>query len=460
MSEHDSIVVSGHFSGSPQRGKLQWFERLDAALRPRGCRLLLLNLSSQPLETTCAAESIPLGVEIGEHLRLGGLLGGAPTAATGHAASILAEPEGLTAEPAVAKVRLFRGCVEDVLRRHRPRAAVLWHQFNAWHYSLPEVLAAHGVPFAYAEYGALPGTMAFDRDGQMALSAVAKAGPESYAEVSADDLERADRALEHLRAARTMRRATDARSPLPDDFAEARRDGRRAIFYAGQNDYASGMLPESLPEAKEHSPFFRDTGDALEELLRIAEAEGFAVLFKPHPLDRRDFAAIAERHRGALFLTRDADVYECIAQTDATATILSQVSYLAALLGKPVALLGRNPMSNKGCAHEAGSRAGVRDTLNAALNGEAADAQRDAFRRHAAALLRDELYPADDAMAGYFSDERRTAADFLLGFAKEGGDSARLSPILDRRAWRAYRAVRALDLGIRGYTRLRGRRGR
>lgn len=468
MSEKHTIVTSGYFSGAPQESKRAFFERLDAALKPRGYRLLLLNLSTSPLETSCAHESVPQFVEIAEYLRIGGLFSDGGTERARLAASILAEGSGVSMGAAAAKVRLFREHVERLIARKRPVAFVLWHQFNAMHYSLPELLQARSVPRVFAEYGLLPGTVAFDGLGQMALSWVTTANEPHLSDA---DLDTADRFLAHLREARPMRRATDARGPLPEKLLAARDGGKRIVFYAGQNDFATGMLPESLPEANTHSPHFRDTRDALEALLSASERGNLVVLFKPHPLDKSSFSDIENVHPETLHLTRDSDIHECIHAADATATILSQVGYLAAMHEKPVVLLGRIPMSGKGCAYEIATRDELDDVVSDALNRDDFEAKQTAWKKHVAHVMRDYLFPMGDDAAPYFQTSAEDAAALLVELAKgelpphafgpspmPSTDTVKPQVPRDSAAKFAYAALSAMSPAIRAYTRMRSKR--
>src|SRR5262249_55082657 len=128
------------------------------------------------------------------------------------------------------------------------------------------------------------------------------------------------------------------------------RAGRRLVFYAGINDWQSGVLPVD-GNTMLHSPHYADTIDALDHLLEAAEAGDFSVLFKPHPnLHPKNFAAAHPR----LIVARESNSVECIRHADVTATILSSLAYIALCHAKPAVLLGRNTLSGTGAAYELG----------------------------------------------------------------------------------------------------------
>ena len=228
------------------------------------------------------------------------------------------------------------------------------------------------------------------------------------------DLEAAEKLLELVRAEKLSRKEQSDENSIEPIIKEARDRGRKVIFYGGQNDFQTGMLPSFLPEAKIHSPVFVDTIDALQCLAFLAEKNNWHIIFKPHPM-------VVKWHKDAAILTEnrvttvlDADIFECMEKCDLTATIVSQLSYMALIHGRPSVLLGRNQLSGKGCAYEVGSEMELEPTLRKALEEGITDSMRRSWMRHAAQLLRHYLYSFEEATRPIMGRDVGDVARYLL----------------------------------------------
>jgi glycosyltransferase involved in cell wall biosynthesis len=309
-----------------------------------------------------------------------------------------------------------------VLDALQPRGVLLWHQWNSL-MDIGRVLSdSRGLPSAYLHEGMLPRTMTFDPQGMMAESgsvgALLNGAPDD-----AVWLDRADAVIARIRDEGLDRkplsdiRVGSVARGLADDM------GARLIFYAGINDWHSGNLPES--GAAIHSPHFRDTMDGLNALVEAAEQNDWLIMFKPHP---NLYPAIIPPHP-RLFVVREGNSIDCIDAADATVSILSSITYIAAARGKPTVLLGRNTLSDTGAVQEISGRDDLVPAINAALGGLDAVARADAYRDHIAALLKDHLfvYDPDDSLASLSHD---LLVDRLLLLIDPDGQRSAITPSL------------------------------
>jgi hypothetical protein len=265
------------------------------------------------------------------------------------------------------------------------------------------------------EYAALPGTICFDEDGQMAESWVAQDFDEFLAlPVDDSDLAQAQRFLDYLREGKKSGKSQDAEVSIESVIARARERGRKIIFYAGQNDWASGMLPRGFPEARIHSHIYADTLEALGHLSEVAEENDWQIVFKPHPL-------VQERHRyfevpfpERVDLVLGGNILDCIQEADLVTTIVSQVSYLALIHGRPCVMLGRNQLRNKGCTYQVGRRDDLTSTVQHALRDGFYPKARARWLKHVAQICKYYLFAIDPEVESIIGRDVEEATDFLV----------------------------------------------
>lgn len=445
------IIVSGYFAGDGQAAKLQYFERLDEALQPMGYRLHLLDLSPADPDTRLPYDRVPYFVMAG-HKVDGSRYLTEPDVAdeVKTAASIEAANRNGPLLNSCVKTIFFRAYFREVLRRTRPSLCILWHQLNALHRAAQGVCEEIGLPCALTEYGVLPGTIGFETGGQMGESRVAQ-DPEWFLNLPVDDadLERADAYIEFVRNEKRTRKDQSSEFDLEACVAKARERGRAVIFYAGQQDYASGLLPRSLPESHVHSPHFADTLDALRHLSELAERNDWHIIFKPHPILAERSKNYETPYPNRVDVALGANIFDCMALADVTTTIVSQVSYMALVHERPCVLLGRTQLTGKGCVYEPVSFGDIETTFARAIDQGFTSEQQNAWRRHVAQVMRHYAYRFDEDLAQMPGRGVEAVAQYLAETAAP--ESIQMPKTLwendargtgFRRLQRAYRAMR------------------
>lgn len=297
------------------------------------------------------------------------------------------------------------------LDRERPDFVYLWNQFNAFHAIAAQILDERGIRKGFFHDGVLPGSIAFDIDGEMGLSWVSRE-PQLLTGIAVtdDDVERADA---YLSGIGDVQRHPQVESVNLAQALQLRGlDKKPAILFAGQNDWHSGIKPES-PMRVAHSPIFKGSIDALADLDRYAGERGYAIIFKPHPLSRDKFAFLdADRYPNTLVLA-STSLNACIGRARVVVTIASQVAYGAVIMEKPVVMLGRHQISGKGLAYEAQTRATVFSVLDAAMKDARRIERRRELSRHAAQMERAYLFRFDPEGHSFFRRGPEGAAKFL-----------------------------------------------
>lgn len=298
-------------------------------------------------------------------------------------------PDRRDAERVLAWTYHFtRACLD----KHRPALMIIWNQFHSLSRMAIKAAASGDIPVAFVEYGMLPGTLSFDFSGQMGESDVVRDTlNDMVAPFVPDQLHAAEQALATLARERSSRRPQLPLGGFGQEIIK-RATGRSIVLFAGHNDNASGTFPYDESAKRHHSPIFANSRQAAEYLASVARDNGWFLLYKPHPFAAR-MQAIEESEYAATL--RDFDINDCVDLADCVTTTVSQVSYVALLHRKPLAMLGYNQLRGCGCHFQAERLEDVVPSIRAALASGFTEAQREAFTYHVARLLRNYLYGID-----------------------------------------------------------------
>ena len=288
------------------------------------------------------------------------------------------------------------------LDEHAPDHVFLWNQFNALHRHFAHILEARGIPFGFFHDGVLPGSIAFDIDGEMGESWIAR-DPDRFQAVAVppEDLDRAQAFFARLAETPVDRHIQQDDISVTEAVALARAEGKPLVLYAGQADWHAGVRPEG-PQRHHHSPLYDSSLDALRHLDDVAGQLGITILFKPHPLTRERHTFLeAEDYPNTLILS-SVTLQSCLDAADLVATIASQTCYVALMAGKPVLMLGRNQITGKGLTYDATSRDGLADLIETALADPLAETRARDLAAHAARLERTYLFDYGTLDSGFY----------------------------------------------------------
>jgi hypothetical protein len=344
------------------------------------------------------------------------------------------------------KLREFVSFIDTV----RPDAAFLWNSFNVFHRMVREILQQRGIPVYYFHDGVLPGSVAFDFDGEMGESWVAR-DPQRLLSipVGAADRQRAETFVAFIRENSINRHRQE---PLIDFKAHLAAKGvahKPMILLAGQQDWHAGLLPDN-PNRPLHSPVFASSTDALAALDTVAGEIGAHVLYKPHPLDRDKFAFLKKDRYKNVDIIGNGSIEQMIDHAAVTVTIASQASYTAAFRERPCALLGRNQMSFKGIAEDLASINDLRPCLQRAMAGSGAE-RREALFRHMAQLDKAYLYDFGTIEHNFYTRGAAEAArDLAAQFSRPAPSAVPVRDAGRRPGVRGEDAVVAAAAPMRG----------
>jgi Capsule polysaccharide export protein len=276
--------------------------------------------------------------------------------------------------------------VRKILSCWKPSQVILWNAFYGFHMIVRSVCLEEGIPIKYMEFGNIPGTIIVEELGQMGESWPARY-PQEFMEipVSGKEYEDAELLVQELQKSR-LNRNEQPRNNVLSAIKSKLKKGRPIVFFAGQNDNASGMQPYTENTWKFHSPIFKSSDEAAVFLAEVCERNEWNYIYKPHPMmtGTCDNAIIP----ASTIFVEDADIHDLIDLSDVVVTILSTVSYSALIRKKPVVMLGYTQLKGKGCTFEAFEKEYIEKEISAGLVNNTDEHMYQSFIKHVAQLNR------------------------------------------------------------------------
>ena len=310
--------------------------------------------------------------------------------------------------------RLYR----TVIDCYKPEAIIIWCKFPMLHQVCNHVCLQKGVTPLFIEFGSLPGTYALDPEGQMGESPTAR-NYEHFRTlpVTDEEIAQAEKVIEFLRASALNRNAANASTVELDELKTKLDPSKPIVMLAGQSDFDSGILPYDETAKANHSPMFADSAEAALHLAEVAEKMGFNFIFKPHPAM---VAAMRKRKWPEnLHLVTNTDINKIIDLSDLVVSIVSQTGYMSTIRGKATLTLGYNQLRGKGATYEAYTLEAIPGAITAALQDGQTEEMKQHFIRHAAQMLRYNLYDDLGDRPLRFGQKAAGAAEFLRGYIKQ-----------------------------------------
>jgi CDP-glycerol glycerophosphotransferase (TagB/SpsB family) len=249
----------------------------------------------------------------------------------------------------------------------------------------------------YWEYGNIPDTYSFDFPpyGQMGESEPA-VDYKKFKDlpVSESEIIRAEEISENIYKNKKNRyfQTSNSNEDLISEIQRIKAEGKKVIFYAGQNDFDSGLVPYNNTTEEFHSPIFKSTLDVLNYLLENVEPNGWHIVFKPHRLIYNYYPVEKFNNKSLTYVNYESALDEVIDICDVTCTILSTVAYDALFRNKPVVMFGFTALKGKGCTYEIFEKNKTVKIINESLQKGYTDEQKRNFYKHIAGLLKYYLY--------------------------------------------------------------------
>lgn len=296
---------------------------------------------------------------------------------------------------------------------HTPDYVYLWNQFNALHRTFEAILKRRDIKMGFFHDGVMPGSIALDVDAEMGEGWIARE-PERFMSVKTNknDVARSKNFLAELAGTENDRHPQDEHISVIGALELAGLNNRPIVFFAGQNDWHAGILPDS-PTRTLHSPVYESTAAALVDLDRIAGEKGFTLLFKPHPLSRDRFLFLRTKDFPNTVILQHTSINVCIEVSSVVTTIASQACYVALQENCPVVMLGHNQLTGKGLTYDVTTSDGVAPAIATAMEDPLLPTRENDFAKHIAQLERAYLFDYGTTETTFYRRGIREAAKLM-----------------------------------------------
>lgn len=257
------------------------------------------------------------------------------------------------------------------------------------HSILQKLCRERSIKVIYTHAGIIHGTLSMDAIGEVGESLPALV-PERFNQLYVDfcDLSAAKSVKEYLVNSRLNRKVQPKNSI--SELLEKMDSSKRTVFFAGQNDVGSHMIPYTEITKSFYSPIFKSSIEAAIFLAKISEKNQWNFIYKPHPMyvhaEERDMLPPS-----ACYIEY-GDINDIIDLSDVVVTILSTTCYDALVRDKAVVMLGYTQAKGKGITYEAFQRDEIEDTINDAIEFGLTTEMKENYIRHLAQLLKYYLY--------------------------------------------------------------------
>ena len=277
--------------------------------------------------------------------------------------------------------------IEKLLDYIKPSKVILWNQFYAFHRIFDTICKRRKIDVEYMEFGCLPGTIEFDKNGQMGESEVTK----KYKRFRKQEVT-IEEYREMVEILRYLKQSGLNRNVQPNIVLKSQQLYRYnckfpTIVYFGQNDYESGLRPYDIKAKIYHSPIFKSTVQAMEYLIRLSIKNRWNFIYKPHPImEALGLETKDEQNSNSKYMLSNVNLNELIDFADVIVTIFSQSAYISLIRNKPVVMMGYMQLRGKGCTYEAYKKCVIEGQIKRALKNGVTEEQRENFIKHCAQL--------------------------------------------------------------------------
>ncbi len=304
--------------------------------------------------------------------------------------ALKAKFSNLTEAEACYMVYYIYQYVMSVLDILQPKQLIVYCLVMVQHLILEEVCNEKGIPLISTHQGILPGTLAFDVGGE-----VGKSLPTIYSEkflglsINETDMEHAKKVWEYLYKSNLNRKIQPQNNCV--EYVLKNIDRKKPIiFFAGQNDFSSNMVPYTSDTQKYHSPIFQTSIEAGIYLAELCKKNEWNFVYKPHPMSTK-FEEKGKLPDNTIYV-EFGNINDLVDISDVVVTILSQTNYVSLIRHKPVVMLGYSQTKGKGCTYEAFEKEKIESVIREALGNGFTEEQEKAFLRHIAQVLKYYLF--------------------------------------------------------------------
>lgn len=237
-----------------------------------------------------------------------------------------------------------------------------------------------GIPFIFWEYGWIPGTYIFEKDGSAGRSRLA------------NDECVINNMTNHLKLNEIERIITTILSKEEDyDISKHDRDElkqldetKKTVFLVGTGNFLS-IKGDSDFSKKYISPYYSSMEEMLDDVYEICCRNNWNLIYKPHP-GLTSFEDNSKKRSGVIWI-KDTDANYLIDKSDLVVTLYSAVDCMALIKGKPLLQLGRSILNYANCTYMPYTKVDIETYAQAAMENKDATHLDENFKKFLGKLL-------------------------------------------------------------------------
>lgn len=282
----------------------------------------------------------------------------------------------------------------EVFKKISPKFIMVW---NHWGINsvVPRDIAEHiGIPVLSLERGFVEGTIMASWCGYGLDIVNTKPTMFREMEVSLCELEHAKKVCHFLEDSSVNRYKQPQNNKLVT-IKEKLEGKEKNILIVGSFDIENPAFPLDENTRELYSPIFGESIEMVQYISKIAKKYKWNIIYKPHPLMDKinpKVSTIARKY-GAMYV-KDVDIYELINIVDVVVCMVSSVSYISLIRGKPVVSLAYTTLREKGCCYEVNKIDEIEKVIDVAINHGMTEEQHNNFIKHVAQI--NKYYYYDD----------------------------------------------------------------
>ncbi|HTI97847.1 MAG TPA: FkbM family methyltransferase, partial [Dongiaceae bacterium] len=254
--------------------------------------------------------------------------------------------------------------LRTLLDELQPSVVLVWGTILPQSVILQQLAQQKGLPCWVIERGLLPDTLMIEMVGQVGQSELNWSFTLNQTLKAANETTLFHAAQQTYLARCETKYAQTEFLDAPAFSAKFNPQSKKLVAMLLQYDSASSFVPAGYAGARIHTTGFKSSEATMQHLAAAAAQLDCLVIVKPHPLDADDYSALETAH---LRVVREVNLHSLIRAADVVACMASSTQFEALLYEKPLLLLARSPLANKGVAYEPRTAAELPAVLEAAL---------------------------------------------------------------------------------------------
>lgn len=277
-----------------------------------------------------------------------------------------------------------------------PKLVMTWNNWGNNSVVPATIAREKRIPVISAERGFIEGTIMLSPDGFGKDSVNVTPDKFCALPVNDDDTKKAKMLIDYI-CGSGYNRYTQPLNDVIERLKLKINNGKKTLLLVGSFDCENPAFPQSEETKKLYSPMFGTSFDAMTYISKLCNKNDWNIIFKPHPLMAKIDRSAKRKYPVNVDYIEDANINDLLDIADVVVCLISGVSYIALMRGKPLVELTYTPLKGKECCYEVSSENDIEPMIKEALKNGFTTRQSEAFIKHVAQI--NKYYFFDDMSA-------------------------------------------------------------